>query len=66
MQSSSHRLRRHGDAGSQVATTSQAVSCNGTLKIAIVTPLTGGAGFLGEEQASWAKYAVKTLRSRSG
>ena len=26
-----------------------------------VTPLTGGAGFLGAEQMSWAKYAVKTL-----
>ena len=33
----------------------------GTLKIAIVTPFTGGAGFLGNEQLSWAKYAVKTL-----
>ena len=31
-----------------------------------VTPLTGGAGFLGAEQASWAKYAVKTLASRYG
>lgn len=38
-----------------------AVSCKGTLKIAIVTPLTGGAGFLGNAQLSWAKYAVKTL-----
>jgi branched-chain amino acid transport system substrate-binding protein len=52
--------------GSHVASTSQAVSCNGTLKIAIVTPLTGGAGFLGEEQASWAKYAVKTLAKPLG
>jgi branched-chain amino acid transport system substrate-binding protein len=39
----------------------QAVSCKGTLKIAIVTPLTGGAGFLGNAQLSWAKYAVKRL-----
>jgi branched-chain amino acid transport system substrate-binding protein len=28
--------------------------------------LTGGAGFLGAEQASWAKYAVKTLASQMG
>jgi branched-chain amino acid transport system substrate-binding protein len=39
----------------------QAISCKGTLKIAIVTPLTGGAGFLGNAQLSWAKYAVKRL-----
>jgi branched-chain amino acid transport system substrate-binding protein len=43
------------------AAKSQAISCSGNLKIAIVTPLTGGAGFLGNEQLSWAKYAVKTL-----
>jgi len=53
-------------AGSQVAASSQAVSCNGTLKIALVTPLTGGAGFLGEQQGSWAKYAVKTLAKPLG
>jgi branched-chain amino acid transport system substrate-binding protein len=39
----------------------QAVSCKTTLKIAIVTPLTGGAGFLGNAQLSWAKFAVKRL-----
>ena len=39
----------------------QAVNCKSTLKIAIVTPLTGGAGFLGNAQLSWAKYAVKRL-----
>ncbi len=44
----------------------QAVSCNSTLKIALVTPLTGGAGFLGNAQLSWAKFAVKTLQSRYG
>jgi hypothetical protein len=31
------------------------------MKIGFVTPLTGGAGFLGQEQLTWAKYAVKTL-----
>jgi len=44
----------------------QGVSCNSTLKIALVTPLTGGAGFLGNAQLSWAKYAVKTLQKRYG
>ena len=39
----------------------QAVNCKQTMKIAIVTPLTGGAGFLGNAQLSWAKYAVKRL-----
>jgi branched-chain amino acid transport system substrate-binding protein len=39
----------------------KAISCKGTVKIAIVTPLTGGAGFLGQAQLSWAKYAVKRL-----
>jgi branched-chain amino acid transport system substrate-binding protein len=53
-------------AAPEVASSSQAVSCNGTLKIAIVTPLTGGAGFLGEEQASWARYAVNTLAKPLG
>ncbi len=48
------------------AAKSQAVSCHGKLKIAMVTPLTGGAGFLGNEQLSWAKYAVKTLPRKYG
>jgi len=50
----------------KAAEASTAVSCNGTLKIALVTPLTGGAAFLGNEQASWAKYAVKTLAPQLG
>jgi branched-chain amino acid transport system substrate-binding protein len=32
----------------------------------MVTPVTGGAGFLGTEQLSWAKYAVKTLAPKMG
>ena len=52
-------------AGSSAVAASQAVNCKGTLKIALVTPLTGGAGFLGQEQLSWAKYAVKTLAKKS-
>jgi branched-chain amino acid transport system substrate-binding protein len=43
-----------------------AVSCKSTLKIGFVTPLTGGAGFLGVEQMSWAQYAVKTLAKPMG
>ena len=53
-------------AGSSAAAKTQAVSCKSTLKIALVTPLTGGAGFLGNDQLSWAKYAVKTLAPKYG
>jgi branched-chain amino acid transport system substrate-binding protein len=45
---------------------SQAISCSGTLDIGFLTPLTGAAGFLGQEQLSWAKLAVKTLPSTMG
>ena len=44
----------------------QAVSCKSTLKIAIVTPLTGGAGFIGNAQLRWAKYAMATLPQTLG
>ncbi len=47
--------------GQKAATASTAINCKSTMKIGFVTPLTGGAGFLGNEQLSWAKYAVKTL-----
>ncbi len=52
----------HRAAAAQTA----GVSCKSTMKIAFVTPLTGGAGFLGQEQSSWAKYAVKTLAPKLG
>src|SRR3989440_5791337 len=52
-------------APSQADRTS-ALNCKSTLKIAFITPLTGDAGFLGTEQMSWAKYAVKTLQKRYG
>jgi branched-chain amino acid transport system substrate-binding protein len=42
------------------------VSCKSNLKIAMVTPLTGGAGFLGQEQISWARFAVSTLAKPLG
>jgi branched-chain amino acid transport system substrate-binding protein len=53
-------------AGSRTAGASTAVSCKSTMKIGFPTPLTGGAGFLGQEQASWAKYAVATLAPKLG
>lgn len=53
-------------AGSASVARSQAVSCKTPLKIAIVTPLTGGAGFIGNEQLTWAKYGVKTLAAKYG
>ena len=53
-------------AGSTTAARSQAVSCKGTLKMGFAAPFTGGAAFLGNEQLSWAKYAVKTLAPKYG
>jgi branched-chain amino acid transport system substrate-binding protein len=54
----------HG--GPKVAAASQSISCKSTMKLAMVTPLTGGAAFLGVEQLSWAKYAVATLAPQMG
>ena len=48
------------------ATASQAVNCNGTMKIGIMTPLTGGGGFIGQEQLTWARYALSTLPKTLG
>ena len=53
-------------AGSSAAAKTQAVSCKNSLTIAVVTPLTGGAGFIGNEQLSWAKYGVKVLAPKYG
>jgi branched-chain amino acid transport system substrate-binding protein len=50
--------RPHGSAS---AAKSAKISCSGPLKIGFVTPLTGGAGFLGTEQLTWAKLAVKLI-----
>src|SRR5260370_42685123 len=50
-----------GRANAAATSASGGISCKSALKIGFVTPLTGGAGFLGQEQLSWAKYAVKTL-----
>jgi branched-chain amino acid transport system substrate-binding protein len=43
-----------------------AVSCKSTITLPLVTPVTGGAGFLGAEQGAWAKYAVSTLAKPLG
>ena len=59
-------LASTASAGLTVAAKTQAVSCKSTLKIGFTAPFTGGAGFLGNEQLSWAKYAVKTLAPKYG
>jgi branched-chain amino acid transport system substrate-binding protein len=38
-----------------------AISCSSQLSIGMLAPLTGGAGFIGQEQLSWAKLAMKML-----
>ena len=53
-------------AGSSAATATQAVNCKGTLRIGIITPLTGGAGFLGQEQLSWTQFAIARLAKGLG
>jgi branched-chain amino acid transport system substrate-binding protein len=45
---------------------SSALNCSSTLHIGMLAPLTGVAGYLGQEQLSWAKYAVKTLPATMG
>ena len=45
---------------------SSAISCAAPFKLGFVSPVTGGAGFLGTEQLSWARYALKTLAPRLG
>jgi len=52
--------------GHKIAARSQAVSCTSTITLPLVTPVTGGAGFLGAEQGAWAKYAVQTLAKPLG
>jgi len=53
-------------AGSSQVARSEAINCKSTVKIGIVTPLTGGAGSIGQEQLTWAKYGVKTLSKKYG
>ena len=53
-------------AGSSVVAKTQAINCKSTVKLALITPLTGGGGFIGQEQLAWAKYGVKTLAKKYG
>ena len=53
-------------AGSSSTTSTQAVNCRGPVKLAIVTPLTGGGGFIGQEQLTWTKYGIKVLSKKYG
>ena len=48
------------------AVSAATISCKSTITLPLVTPVTGGAGFLGAEQGSWARYAVKTLAKPLG
>ncbi len=48
------------------ASAAKGFSCKSTFTLPFVTPLTGGAAFLGQEQMSWAKYAVQTLAPKLG
>jgi branched-chain amino acid transport system substrate-binding protein len=50
----------------KVAARSQAISCTSTITLPLVTPVTGGAGFLGAEQGAWGRYAVQTLAKPLG
>jgi branched-chain amino acid transport system substrate-binding protein len=53
-------------AGAGSSASAQNLSCRGNLKLGVVTPLTGGAGFLGQDQLSWVRYAVKTIAPSLG
>ena len=48
------------------AASAASISCKSTITLPLVTPVTGGAGFLGAEQAAWSKYAVSTLAKPLG
>ena len=53
-------------AGTSKADATQQVSCKSTITLPIVTPVTGGAGFIGTEQVQWHRYAAKTLGPQYG
>jgi branched-chain amino acid transport system substrate-binding protein len=48
-------------AGAKVTRSTAGISCSGTIDVGVIAPLTGGAGFLGQQQLSWIKYAIKSL-----
>ncbi len=53
-------------AGTSSADATEQVSCKSTITLPLVTPVTGGAAILGTEQASWLRYAAKTLGPKYG
>ena len=53
-------------AGAKSTKAAAGISCSKTIDIGVLAPLTGAAGFLGQEQLSWAKYAIKTLPATMG
>jgi branched-chain amino acid transport system substrate-binding protein len=53
-------------AGPSAVAATQAFNCKNTVKLALITPLTGGGGFIGQEQITWAKYGAKTLAKKYG
>ena len=53
-------------AGSSAAAQIQAIKCDSTLKIAVLTPYTGPAAFLGQDQGSWANLAAKNVGKALG
>ena len=48
-------------APTKAAQAAAGYSCSKTITLPFATPLTGGAGFLGAEQGSWAKLAVQQI-----
>ncbi len=44
----------------------QAIRCNSAMKIAVLTPYTGPAAFLGQDQGSWAKLAALNVGKKVG
>ena len=44
----------------------QAIKCSSTMKLAVLTPYTGPAAFLGQDQGSWATLAVKNVGPKLG
>lgn len=53
-------------AGTERASSAQAINCKSTLKLALITPLTGDAGFIGQEQNQWGRFGVKKLAGKYG
>jgi branched-chain amino acid transport system substrate-binding protein len=53
-------------AAPAASTSSQAIKCNSTMKIAVLTPYTGPAAFLGQDQGSWANLAAKNIGAKLG